>query len=84
MASKSVTLSMTAYTKLDTGTASAILIQNAGDAPVRVVLAASLPAASSAAYFVLQPGDGMPRDQMTGDMYAMADSSGLARVTVGE
>lgn len=84
MASKNVALSSTAYTKLDTGSASAVLVQNVGDAVVRVIFAASEPGVNDLGYFVLQPGAGIPRDQMTSDMYARAASAGLARVTVGE
>lgn len=84
MASKNVALSSTAYTKLDTGSASAVLVQNVGDAVVRIIFASSEPAVNDLGYFVLQPGAGVPRDQMTGDMYARAAGAGLARVTVGE
>ena len=84
MASKSVTLSKTEYTKLDTGSSTAILMQNTGDTNVHVVFASSLPAVSVASFFVLPPGGAIIRDQMTGDMYGLAAGNGLARVTVGE
>lgn len=84
MASKNVNLSATEYTKLDTSTASAILVQNVGDAAARIIFASSTPGVNDLGYFVLQPGQGIPRDQMTGDIYARAASAGLARVTVGE
>lgn len=84
MASKHVTPSTTAYTKLDTGAASAILIQNVGCAPVRIVFAGSLPAVDDAGWFVLQSGQGIARDTMTNDAYALAVTTDLARVAVGE
>lgn len=71
MASKSVTLSSSAYTKLDTGSATALLVQNNTTYPVGVIFAASAPALDAGGRFVVQPGQGLARDSMTSDMYAI-------------
>ncbi len=84
MASKNVKLSTTVYTKLDTGTDTAILCQNVGSSPVRVVFASALPGALETAFFRLNPGQALPRDSMTGNMNAIAELEAGANVTVGE
>lgn len=84
MASKHVAPSPTGYTKLDTGSASAILIQNVGGTDIRVIFASSTPAATATGWFLLTPGQAIARDSMTNDAYAMAVTSELARVAVGE
>ena len=84
MASKHVTLSATVYTKLDTGSASAVLIQNVGCAPLRIIFASSTPALNDTGWFILQPGQGIARDTMTNDAYALAVTSESARAVVGE
>jgi hypothetical protein len=84
MASKSVPLSTTVYTKLDTGTDTAVVAQNRGASNVRIVFSASLPAFDSEADFLLKPGQALARDSMVGNMNALAETPDGAKVTVGE
>lgn len=83
MATKTVSLTDTAYTQLDTTTESAVDCQNVSTRPVLVVFATSQPAVSESAYYYLDPGQGVTRDGKTGDMWARALSR-TASVTVGE
>jgi len=85
MASKSVDLNIKDYVKLDTGTDTAIAMQNTDKSKrlVRIVLAASLPAANVTNYFRIAADEGFSRDGMSGNMYGLA-IGGKARVTVGE
>ena len=86
MATKTVTLSIASYTKLDTGTDTAVSMQNISDRPIRVVLSGSLPPVTATNFFVVDVNEGVSRDGMTGDMYAMTTSTATlpALVTVGE
>lgn len=86
MATKTVTLSIASYTKLDTGTDTAVSMQNISDRPIRVVLSGSLPPVTATNFFVVDANEGVSRDGMTGDMYAMTTSTATlpALVTVGE
>lgn len=84
MASKNVPLSTTVYTKLDTGTDTAVVAQNTGSSVIRIVFSSGLPAFDAENYFRLKPGQALPRDSMTGNMNAMAETLDGAKVTVGE
>ena len=83
MASKTVSLSTTAYTKLDTGAATALDMQNVGNTPVKVIFAAALPAPSDKEFYIIKPHQGIRRDSKTSDMYALSKLPGGV-VTVGE
>jgi hypothetical protein len=89
MATKTVTLSIAAYTKLDTTSASAIDMQNTSLVNVRVILDSSLPGVGDDNFYLVKPGQGLSRDGKAGDMYALPMGNngkhGLApTVTVGE
>jgi len=84
MASKTVTLSDSAYTKLDTGAASALDVQNLSVVTVRVRFASSEPAASPIVGFILDPTDLIERGSKTNDMWAICVGATAADVEVGE
>lgn len=85
MTTKSVELTNTAYTQLDTSVDSAIDMQNVSKKyQVRVVLAATIPAVSETAYYVIPPQKGLPRDGKTGLMWGMCEQVASTFVTVGE
>jgi len=84
MASKTVTLSNTAYTKLDTGAASAFSVQNLSPVTVRVRFAAAEPNATPIVGFLLDPANILERGSKTNDMWGIAVSATKADVEVGE
>ena len=84
MASKTVTLVDSSYTKLDTGAASALDVQNLSPVTVRVRFAASQPAATPIVGFILDPSDIVERGSKTNDMWAIAVGAAKADVEVGE
>jgi hypothetical protein len=84
VATKTVNLSNTAYTKLDTGAATAIDFQNTSSTRIRVVMAASLPAPDETAFYYVNGYQGVSRDGKADDFYAMSDQALTATVTVGE
>ena len=85
MATKTVTLSSTAYTKLDTGTDTALDMQNVSDSRVRVIFKGSLPGVDDTDFYILKSMEGVSRDGKTGDMYALSKGpSAVVEVTVGE
>lgn len=83
MATKSVEINNLAYTQLDTTPGSAIDCQNVGSAPIRVVLAAALPAVDDQAFYSVPGGAGVSRDGKTGNFYAISSKTS-SFVTVGE
>jgi len=84
MASKTVTLNDAAYTKLDTGAASALDVQNLSTVTVRVRFAASQPAATPIVGFTLDPADLLERGSKTNDMWGICVGATAADVEVGE
>ena len=84
MASKTVTLTSTAYTKLDTGAASALSVQNLSPVTVRIRFAAAQPNASPIVGFTLDPSNTLERGTKANDMWAIAVGAAKADVEVGE
>jgi len=84
MATKSVGLVNSAYTKLDTCVETAVDCQVIGTGFVRIVLAASQPLPTATNYYVLKGGQGLSRDGKSGDMWGISDTYDTMLVTVGE
>lgn len=82
MASKTVALNNTTYTKLDTGAASALDVQNVSTVTVKVRFAAAQP--SGDVGFILDPNDIIERGSKTNDMWAICIGAASANVEVGE
>lgn len=84
MASKTVTLTPGTYVQLDTGADTAIDAQNrSAQSQVKIIFAATIPAASATGDYVLKPGEAMPRNGKTDLMWALAMGPD-AVMTVGE
>jgi len=85
MASKHVTALPGAYTKVDTGAATALYIQNVSSRlSVKAIYAASLPAVDAGGWFWLGPREGLSRDTAADDLYVRAASSENVLVAVAE
>lgn len=84
MATKTVTINNTAYTKLDTTYDSAIDMQNVSYSTVKLVFSDTLPAPTATNYYLLEPLQGIERNSKTGSMYALSVDLVTADVTVGE
>ena len=84
MASKKVTINNATYTKLDTGVADALNVQNVSSLLVLVRFAVSAPALGDGG-FRLDPGDILERGSITNDMFAIIEGDTVtADVEVGE
>lgn len=85
MATKSVKINNQEYTKLDSFPESAVDMQNISKHPVRVIFSTSgKPEKTAKNHYNMDPGQGIPRDGKTGDMYALLMGTGNAYITVGE
>lgn len=84
MASKSVTLSTTAYTKLDTTTESAVFTQVVEGSEVAIIFAAAEPALNAGGKLILSIREAVSRNGATSDMWALNLGNGTARVVVVE
>lgn len=86
MTTKTVPVNNYEYTKLDSFPESALDMQNVSKHTVRLVFAdtATPPDKEETAYYLLNPNQGMARDNKTGDMYALLLGAATGNVTVGE
>lgn len=84
MASKTVPLTTSAYTQLDTGADTAIDAQNlSAQSKVKIIFAATQPANDAGGAYVLAPNEAIPRNGKTDLMWALALGPD-ALMTVGE
>lgn len=84
MASKIVAINNTSYTKLDTGTDTAILAQVLTNATVGFIFSASAPADSAAPHIRLNYDQAVQRNGATGDIYAKSIDAGNVNIGVVE
>ena len=87
MASKKVNLVAGVYTRLDTGTDTAIDAQNrSAQSNVKIIFAATIPALDADGDYLLAPSQAIPRNGKTGLMWALPIGPIAADVfiTVGE
>jgi hypothetical protein len=83
MASKTVQLNENTFTKLDTGTATAIDAQNVSRVTVFVRFSATEPTKGDGG-FELNPGDAVVRNGHADDMWGICEGAVTAGVEVGE
>lgn len=84
MASKTVNLTLSAYTQLDTGADTAIDAQNrSAQSKIKIIFAVTQPSVDASGDYVLAPNEAIPRNGKTNLMWALALGPD-ALVTVGE